>query len=207
MENDVIKAIDACRADVESSPKFELSFPSRRRLLLALGPQKLDERGYGIELIVGKRRRTHLALSVSQKVSSFWKRDFGTSAIDDLLLLVERYLGGEVSISDVERKTDSLQGGLFNDPQGKDQAFLAGSAAAATGWVAVGDEVLSAAAGVSEEELDDPEDPDLWDPAFFAAGAWAGGMPWSPSFSSSAYREFWIWYLDQAVPQAWDAGG
>lgn len=205
MDEQVRNAVAVCRTEIEQDEQHRMSFASRRALLLTLGPQQRDARGRCVELATGKRRRLLLALDASRRVASFWSRDFGTPALDNLLGQIEGYLGGTVSIDDVRKKTDSLQGGLANDPRGKDQAYLAGRAVAGTGWVAVGDELLAADEGASEEELADPEDPDLWDPAFFAAGAWAGGMPWTPSFSATAYRDFWQWYLDEAVPRAWRA--
>lgn len=205
MNADLTTAIATCRAEIERDAKHALSFAPRRALLLALGPQVLDAKGYGVELAAGKRRRVTLALEVSRRVAPFWARDYGTPVLDQLLDRIEGYLRGDVPRDDVRRATDSLTGGLSNDPQGKDQAWLAGRTVDGTGWVAVGDELLSTEQGMSEEDLSDPEDPDLWDPAFFAAGAWAGGMPWTPSFSATAYRDFWQWYLDDAVPRAWRA--
>jgi hypothetical protein len=202
---EVVEAIERCRSEVSSDPKHQLSFRTRRELLRVLGPQRLDAKGYGVELVSGKRRRVSLALRVARRVAPFWVTDFGTPALDVVLDTVERYLTGAAAISEVRRRTDSLQGALLNDPQGKDRAYLAGRATAAAGWVAVGDEVLSVEAGVTPEELDDPQDPDQWDPAFFAAGAWAGGMPWMAAFVPDRYLEFWTWYLDDAVPAAWSA--
>lgn len=201
--DEVQAAIAMCRADVERDPRNRMSFANRRALLLALGPQELDARGYGVALTVGKRRRLRLALLVSRRVAPFWATEFGTTALDTLLLQLEQYLVGAATVADIRRRTDALQGALFDDARGRERGYLAGHAVAATGWVAVGDELLSPDAGVSEKELIDPEDPDLWDPAFFAAGAWAGGMPWSRSHSPETYREFWQWYLEDAVPQAW----
>ena len=205
MDENVRRAVSVCRAEIEQEAKHRLSFASRRALLLALGPQELDAKGCGSELTIGKRRRLLLALLASRRVTPFWVRDFGTADLDDLLAQIEQYLANAATVADIRGPTDDLQGGLFNDPQGKDQAYLAGRAVAATGWVAVGDEVLSTEAGVTQQDLINPEDPDLWDPAFFAAGAWAGGMPWSRAFSATAYLEFWRWYLDDAVPHAWRA--
>lgn len=203
MDAKVKEAIAVCRAEMEADAKHQMSFGSRHTLLRALGPEVLDAKGRGVELAVGKRRRLRLGLEISKRVAPFWVRDYGTSALDSLLEQIEGYLAGTVALVDVERA--SLTGGLMNGPAGKDQAWLAGKAVCGTGWVAVHDELLSPDEGVSEEELADPEDPDLWDPAFFAAGAWAGGMPWVPAFSAVAYREFWQWYLDEAVPRAWGA--
>jgi hypothetical protein len=66
--------------------------------------------------------------------------------------------------------------------------------------VAVSDELLYPDAGVTQEQLDDPEDPDLRDPAYWAAAAAGGGHPWMSGFRASDYQSFWHWYLDVAVP-------
>ena len=85
-------AIDACRLELMASSRHEVSFAARRRLLRALGPQMLDERGFGIELTPGKRCRVTLALTVAQRVASAWARDFGGGQVNELLSLVRGYL-------------------------------------------------------------------------------------------------------------------
>ncbi|UQS24842.1 immunity protein Imm5 [Amycolatopsis thermalba] len=45
-------------------------------------------------------------------------------------------------------------------------------------------------------------DPDDWSPCFYAASAAAGGPVWLDGSDPVARREFWRWYLLEAVPRA-----
>ena len=189
-----------CRRELESHPDHLLSFATRRAMLLKLGPLMPDARGFGRELGVGKRRRLELAWWCASQVVPVWESTFGDRAPCDLLHLVRGYLDGGVTLEAVKAATDAQQGRLGNSPQGKDAAYLACRAMVACGWVAVGDELLVPDAGVSDEELKESQDPDLWDPAFLAAAALAGGIPGTPHFSRNRMLELWTWYLDIAVP-------
>lgn len=206
MDPAVTALVVQCRAEVLASSEHEFSFRTRRRLLLSLGAQVFNERNSAVEMGPGKRRRVVLALEASRRVVLVWERDYGTRTAADLLDAVQAYLAGALDHAALRRRVDSFQGALSNDHLGKDEAYLAGRAAAATGWVGVHDELLSTRQGLSEEELDEPDDPDMWDPAYFAAGSAAGGMPWSAGFDANKYLAFWLWYLDTAVPKAWSVG-
>lgn len=207
MDEQTTTCIDRCRREVAGHPKHEMTFVARRELLRSLGPQELDSLGHAVTLTSGKRRRTALAAAVARRVAHLWARDFGTGAIADLLDAIDGYLAGTTARDVVRKKADSLSGGLFNaPPEAKQEGYLAAHATAGAGWVAVSDELLFPDAGVTQEELDDPEDPDLWDPAFWAAGAAAGGHPWMAGFRPADYHAFWQWYLDVAVPSVADLG-
>lgn len=59
--------------------------------------------------------------------------------------------------------------------------------------------------GWGQEMLDEPEDPDFFDCAAWAAAAAAGDFPWTEQkqwFSPDKSRAFWSWYLDVAVPES-----
>ncbi|MCB9661871.1 MAG: Imm5 family immunity protein [Polyangiales bacterium] len=198
-------ALDACAKAVDDDDGARMPFALRRAMLRALGPQELDERGFGTVLVPGKVRRLQLALNVCHRVAPLWFAAFGTTVVSDLLVSAERYMHGEIDLSTVRARTNSLQGQLMNSHQGHVEAYLAGRAAAACGWVAVGDELLVPDDGVSQAQLDDPDDDALWDPAFFAAGAEAGGMPWEGTHNTSRYRNFWRWYLEEAVPTSFSS--
>lgn len=45
-------------------------------------------------------------------------------------------------------------------------------------------------------------DPDDWSPCFYAANAAANGPTWLDGSDPAARREFWRWYLLEAVPTA-----
>lgn len=207
MDHAVERLIEHCRRELLGDPNHLLSFSSRRSLLKALGPLVLDARGYGRELSAGKRRRTELAWRAAMRSVSAWEQGYGTLHAHSILDSVRAYLDGRATLESLEAQADAFQGALLHDQRGNAAAYLAGRAAAAAAWVAVGDEMLVPDAGVTQAGLDHPEDPDLWDAAFFAAGSTAGGIPGAPAFDRDAYREFWLWYLDQAVPAACELGG
>ena len=47
-------------------------------------------------------------------------------------------------------------------------------------------------------------DPDLWTAAFLASIAYCGGATWEKGVGDDLKRrEFWEWFLDEAVPSLW----
>ncbi len=117
-------------------------------------------------------------LSVARKVAPTWLEAYSNPSVDTLLTCIEQYLQGKESLDMVYAKTDSLQGELQNGPDGRDDAWLAGSAASCCGWVCFGDEILIPGDWITWDDVYEPDDPDLWDGAFYAAGSYAKGMPW-----------------------------
>jgi hypothetical protein len=123
-----------------------------------------------------------------------------------MIRLAERYVSGKGGRDELIDESSSFRGGLdTSDSPEKDVAYLVGRGSVRAAFVAAYDEVLEPDedAGFTRQDLEDPEDPDYWDCAFWIAGAQAGGMPWVKSFKKRKYGEFWLWYLDVAVPQAW----
>lgn len=55
----------------------------------------------------------------------------------------------------------------------------------------------------SEQDTDDVLDAYSSDVAFWAADAYAGGL-WDPQSDPSRRREFWEWWLKEAVSSAWE---
>lgn len=54
----------------------------------------------------------------------------------------------------------------------------------------------------SPDALDDDEDPYSWEADFYVSGAIAG-FKWLDGSSVEKRRQFWNWYLEQAVPRAY----
>ena len=52
---------------------------------------------------------------------------------------------------------------------------------------------------------DEDLDPYEWDAAYYAAMVYAGGASWNEASSPARRREFWEWYLREAVPAAANA--
>ena len=54
--------------------------------------------------------------------------------------------------------------------------------------------------GVSEKILS-PED---WDASFYASIAHCGAATWEETGDNDKRKKFWVWYLNEAIPYAWD---
>jgi hypothetical protein len=89
-----------------------------------------------------------------------------------------------------------------DSPDQRMAATYVGFAAAKTVTRALYDEDFQT---IDDREKDDDLDPYMWDADFYAAGAAAGGFPWEESSSVARRREFWQWYLEHAVPSAYEA--
>ena len=56
--------------------------------------------------------------------------------------------------------------------------------------------------------LTDQENPDHdIDASWIASAVWAGGPVWEKQSDPTKRREFWTWWLDKAVPNAWASRG
>jgi hypothetical protein len=149
-------------------------------------------------------RRTRLACAVVRLVLPIWESSYRTKYPRLMVVLAEGYLDGEVPRSVLMKRADSFAGVMQNPGVGVEP--LVGHAAVSAAMIAYLDETLQPGDGVSEEELYDPSDPDAYDCAYVAAGAYAGGMSWMDGFDADRNREFWSWYLDEAIPAAYAQG-
>ena len=200
-------SLDAARSEVLRHPKHELAFPTRKRLLLQLGPVLVDSRGKHTLIYPGLRRRARLCIASVQKVLHWWEAAFPSSRVPRTLLeLSEGYLAGRYDRESPREKAYSFDGALDNrDAIAQQRAWLVGKASVCAAWTATSDELLEVEKGITPDDVFDPQDPDLWDCAFWASAAWAGGMPWVKEFDRERYRDFWLWYLDTEVPAAWES--
>lgn len=194
--------------EVLHAPDGQLSFRKRRQLLLGLGP--VGDRGV---VTVGQIRRSKLAILCVRKVLSVWECTNDARHPQDLVERTERLvLGYEArgaSADDARMlNEDAYQyGGALLDgaPVEERPALYVAHAAVCAALVATDDEILVPDEGVTEAELNDPQDPDLWDCAAWAAAAYAGEFPWTNHkelFDVSRNREFWLWYLHDALAVA-----
>jgi len=197
---DVIRQAET---NLSGNPKGELILPYRKRIWAALGPRefsgKLATRG------VGHRRRTALAILSARQVLAIWENVYPTDKDPSrLIVLSERYLGGQTDSRSVEKDRDALwthADGLVH--QGGDMAAIhAGYAAAKAASTALWDENFEE--DDMDSELDQDLDPYEWDAAFQAAGAQADGFPWVDGASSERRRGFWNWYLHKAARSVYD---
>jgi hypothetical protein len=50
--------------------------------------------------------------------------------------------------------------------------------------------------------LDDDYDPFSWDTSYYTAIAYSGSDPWDNA-DIEKRREFWMWYINEAVPKVY----
>ncbi|UNI17065.1 hypothetical protein JDV02_003444 [Purpureocillium takamizusanense] len=77
-------------------------------------------------------------------------------------------------------------------------AVYAGFACLNTAYHAIAREMYDQDSENGEIDID----PQHWSPCFLASLVAAGGAPWEPNTDPVARREFWQWYLLNAVPSA-----
>lgn len=194
-------ALQKAEKALGNSGEGELALPHRRRIWEALGE---GAAGFGSP---GHRRRTTLDLITVEHVKPVWDTTYPSDgSVDEVIDAARQVLDARQSI----QWADDLQGRAwvaFLDRMNADHQFLAGyvgNAACTTLFTAAHDKTYPTLA----PEIDDYDlDPEDWDTSFVAAMAHAGGEVGDPEASQARRRDFWQWYLRQAVPAAWRADG
>ncbi|MGI2908085.1 Imm5 family immunity protein [Tolypothrix sp. VBCCA 56010] len=176
-------------------PQHDLNLGYRHAIWVAFGDH-------------GHLRRTALALSTTRHVLPIWNQRFkNDDRPQQLLTLAEKVISGDINKAFVEKESQKFwreMQQLGYDDSG--MAFTVGCAAVASLDTAIFDE------NFDPDEIDfnltDNQDIEGNDAAFFAACAYANGAVWETisGKSDSAKRlEFWSWWLNVAVPSAWEA--
>ena len=203
LPRDVQQLLDAARAQVLAHESNDLPRPTRIQLQLALGPhlKSPNEPPFAV-LGVGLSRRTSLCVSVVEKVAPIWERTYpDVPAVEDMIRLARQRLREEITPDEALDGRSRLVGVLQNhidEPEENQPGMAAGEAAAQAVFAAVYDENVE-----SPQSLDDDLDATQWDCAFWGACAWSGAIPGQDGWNQEAYKEYWLWYLDEAIPEAW----
>lgn len=181
----------------------ELSFPTRRRLWLELGPHDpRDEMDDDPRALTGPLKiRAGLAIACAKKVMPVWSR----FAPDDkepqkLLKAAQNYLAGKLTAEQLDKALHEAGGFL---DRAENEPYSTAPAAAMAVWSA-------AIAARDDEHLledwfadarDGEIDYDDWDAAYLASIAWSGRDEGSQPGERAVQRmKFWAWYLEQLAP-------
>lgn len=154
----------------------------------------------------GHLGRTALALSTVRHVLPIWKQKFNNDKPQQVISLAEKVISGDVNKAFAEEQSQHLWREMQQlGYEDSGMAFTVGCAAVASLDTAIFDE------NFDPDEIDfnltDDRDTEGNDAAFFAAYAYANGTVWETvsGKSHSAKRlEFWSWWLNVAVPSAWE---
>lgn len=193
------------RAAEEVAETGQLSFPTRRRLWLALGEWEQREEDDMEEqprsLDGPLKKRAELALACAKKVMPVWRAYAPEDKVPQKLLKAAAdYLAGKIT---AEKYGTALWGTGSLLDRAEEEPYSTAPAAAMAAWQAALtawlDEPLLARryAGATEDELDY----DDWDAAYLASMAWAGRDEEAQPGEQAVQRmRFWAWYLEQLAP-------
>ena len=153
----------------------------------------------------GHKRRTLLALLTAQHVLPIWERERAEDDTPRIILdKVYRILANQLDAAQVQ------------DDVGRYWTYMDNVAFETEGRAPVGAGLAALSAlqvAISDEEFDPEsinlnltdEDVDAYDhdAVFPAAADYAGGPTWVPESDAAKRREFWHWWLKEALPTAW----
>jgi len=158
----------------------------------------------------GLRRRTYLQMLCIKKVMHLWQKEFPNNEMPaETISLLEKYFIGHAS-PDPKLSKSGKYYEFMTFLEGDNPVYLVANACISSLRIAEHDEFLFTDEGKEilkqldypvEDLLDGEIDVDLLDASYSACGAYENGLFNSPTLS----LEFWTWYLDEAVPKAYES--
>lgn len=173
----------------------------RHELYNSLGPVEMepDSVPRRSKFSPGLKRRLRLFSLAARKVLPIWQNLMGIPEAEMMLNLTEEYLAGRLEYAALEKQGEGFAPCMDNVqalPVSKRYAFCVGHATLIVAFTALTDE---------EFELDGFEDNqvDAWDGPYMACLAFAGDKPMGSPEYAAKWAEFWKWFLESAVPEAY----
>lgn len=147
--------------------------------------------------------RAKLELSCAWKVLSNWEYcEFDDGSVRALLGMAENFLHGEGELKELEKRKNFLYTDLENVMNKGQEYFVAAYA----GFACIS-AVNSVLYDINLDTLSLPEienEPDDWTACFLASISYCGGATWEEGVGDDLKRrEFWEWFLNEAVPALW----
>ena len=155
-----------------------------------------------------RRARALLAVLTARHVLPIWQHEQPDDHLPErLLATADGVMAGQVAPAQAEtifQEAWEWLPQLRVEQWGKSEAHHAGTAAVFALQEVLGEESFDNAS-IGEEETDgDYLDPTCSDTAMWAAAACAGPS-WDRTYDVAKGREFWTWWLHEAIPLAWDS--
>jgi hypothetical protein len=195
--------------EVAGDPCGALTLQCRHDICVALGAYR--PRGSGAIRGVGLRRRFNLAARCVRHVLPLWKAKLPEDKTPQRLLAgAETHLGKRFTYEQAKALIDEgwvhaddvgCEFGDRKDPEGFRVALVCYAASRAVS-VAFRDERYHLLVDPASGGKYGSGDPESMDVAYLAAAAISGGFPNPKGLGTEARREYWRWYLRQAVPAA-----
>jgi hypothetical protein len=204
LSGELIDALQIASSKLNSNINGELVLSERKRVWRALGERLME--GNRAKRGIGLIRRVKLANLCVQKVLGLWQEVWPEkSGPQQMLLTAEQYIGDLIDYESAWERANSFWGELETIIcDGKNLTVVnVGFAAANLVTTALRDEKFNPD-NLEEEIVDDLLDPYEWDASLYASAAYSSGFVWEEQSNALQRREFWEWYLTEAVPSAWD---
>lgn len=192
------REIAAGKNELSSSDKAILSLGARRRIWMAMQDPDDNEITY--------RHRVELEIQCVEHVQHLWDRAFsGDAGINEMIALARDLIERRADPEQAERRASSF----LDDTLDRVSVFDSVVEPATFVADAASHTVISACYrnpgfDIEDPELDDDELlPDALEASYSCAIAMANAANWQPIEETdvAARREFWTWYLDEAIPQ------
>lgn len=201
----LMQAIHAAEQVLQHQPQGHLPLCLRRQIELQMGAPHWEEDG--TPRGTGWKRRVHLAILSAQHVQPFWEAALpGDDGVTHMVQLAQTVVEGRISALDANQQmgdfwtlADNCRYQLRRRA-GNSSPACAGHAAAAAVAVALADKQGVDCISDQDDESSNYYD---WDVSYFAAIAYANGGLSNQSSDIEKRREFWQWYLQEAVPDAY----
>lgn len=198
LNNQLIREVEFAKEALKNEPNGRLTLEYRKKIWSVYGPRKMDKAKAIIEKPLIKRVK--LAALCAEKVLPIWLEAY-SDKYDAVKVLnfTSEYLDG---LSSWERGYDiynEFRARMVELEEGPLRPLAAGKYISRVLATALYD--LDCDGDESDEEYDCEEDDDidLWD-ASFAASVALSGIYWSESDNDiERRREYWNWYLNEAV--------
>ena len=196
-------ALEVASRELDVGLQDHLALRQRRRIWAELGPPSEAESTPPFS--IGRRRRGALAILCGRYVLPIWEAACPNDRRPhDILQAAHLYLqhqGNEPTLRAMKGRLETHVDNLLSRTEHASDAYAAASAARAAS-TALHDETFGE--GTGEEDTDVDLDPYQWDASFYASMAVSKGAPWDKNTSGGRRRQFWRWYLEQAVPESWE---
>lgn len=192
-DHELSKLIEEAEELVRSAPDGNLPLPMRKRIWAKIAKLSGTKSG--------RKRLTELDRLAVTRVLNIWSQVFPTDeGARQMLQLAQQVVDGRIDEDTAERSYGSFYVDVVDNRKYKpDQypAMFVGHAAANTVMTALSEVDLS---HEKEGEQDEDRDPESYEPSYLAAAAYSGGL--RGQGNPAKRREFWLWYLRDAINDA-----
>ncbi|KNY26562.1 Imm5 family immunity protein [Pseudobacteroides cellulosolvens] len=199
MNNKLNLEINKAKEALQNEPNGRLILSYRKKIWSAFGPCEMDEE----KAIITKPliKRLKLAFLCAEKVLPIWQEVY-SDKYDALHILkyVKEYMDGLRSWERCYNMFNEFSARLTNLESGPLRPFAAGNCVSLVLGTALFDEEVDDEDEAYDKDDDEEDrDVDLWD-ASFAASVALSGLYWSDDDNDiEKRRDYWNWYLNEAV--------